>query len=659
MYLINFFPSPLIISVVVIIFLLSLSFPESACSEDFSNPDCKSLFECGRLRDIGYPFWGNGRPSYCGHPKFELRCERGEPTIEIKSQKYHVLDIHHETQILKIARFLDLLNGNIVCPSDTTIDSEFFGYTSNDRNATLFYDCHPESQLPQNSDLLCMKDKKPEHAYFVTDVNLANQLASRCEFSVVVPVLATAAQGLADHSLLANEVLDQGFEVEWIADETQCRACVESGGICGYNSTSQKHFCGCGESHDQAYPSSCPNPPELPPASDFAESKFANISKTIMMAVVAAGVATLFASILIIFCFKRKMSKHRLMFIWRKRSDADQNIEEFVRNYGSQAPKRYSYSNVKKMTNSFKDKLGQGGYGGVYKGKLGDGHLVAVKVLNTSKGNGDEFINEVASISRTSHVNIVRLLGFCFEGGKKALIYEFMSNGSLENFLCSENPMKAGKHLGWEKLYQIAVGIARGLEYLHCGCRTKILHFDVKPHNILLDQDFSPKISDFGLAKLCPPKESIISMSAARGTIGYVAPEVFCRNFGQVSHKSDVYSYGMMVLEMVGGRQNVNGMVDHTSETYFPHWIYKRLERQEDLGLEGIENKEENKITRKMIVVGLWCIQTNPLHRPCMSKVIEMLEGSIEALQIPPKPFLSSPPRFPINSSSIKSTLSQ
>ena len=347
------------------------------------------------------------------------------------------------------------------------------------------------------------------------------------------------------------------------------------------------------------------------------------------------------------------------MFIWRKRSDVDQNIEEFVRNYGSQAPKRYSYSNVKKMTNSFKDKLGQGGYGGVYKGKLDDGQPVAVKILNTSKGNGEDFINEVASISRTSHVNIVNLLGFCFEGGKKALIYEFMSNGSLENFLCSESLLKASKHLGWEKLYQIAIRIARGLEYLHCGCRTRILHFDVKPHNILLDQDFCPKISDFGLAKLCSSKESIVSMSVARGTIGYVAPEVFSRNFGRVSHKSDVYSYGMMVLEMVGGRQNPNGTVDHTSDTYFPHWIYKNLERQEDLGLEGIENKEENEITRKMILVGLWCIQTNPVNRPCMSKVIEMLEGSTEALQIPPKPFLSSPPRFPKDCSSFKSTLSQ
>ncbi|XP_034672589.1 LEAF RUST 10 DISEASE-RESISTANCE LOCUS RECEPTOR-LIKE PROTEIN KINASE-like 2.7 [Vitis riparia] len=274
MYLINFFPSPLIISVVVIIFLLSLNFPETACAEDFSYSNCKSLFECGRLRDIGYPFWGNGRPYYCGHPKFELRCERGEPTIEIKSQKYHVLDIHHETQILKIARLLDLFDGNIVCPeSNATMDSDFFRYTSNDQNATLFYECELESEPPQTCDLLCVKYGKQEHASFVTDTNLANQLASRCEFSVVVPVLATAAaQGLADHSLHTNDVLGQGFEVEWIIDETQCIACVESGGICRYNSTLQKHFCLCGEFRGQAYPTSCPNPPELPPASNFAES---------------------------------------------------------------------------------------------------------------------------------------------------------------------------------------------------------------------------------------------------------------------------------------------------------------------------------------------------------------------------------------------------
>ncbi|KAJ4713421.1 Receptor-like kinase [Melia azedarach] len=245
------------------------------------------------------------------------------------------------------------------------------------------------------------------------------------------------------------------------------------------------------------------------------------------------------------------------------------------------------------MTNSFKDKLGQGGYGGVYKGKLSDGCLVAVKLLNTSKGNGQEFINEVASISKTSHVNVVSLLGYCLEGDKRVLIYEFMPNGSLEKFIYKGDTLKSGQQLGWEKLYQIAIGIGRGLEYLHRGCSTRILHFDIKPHNILLDEDFCPKIADFGLAKLCPKKQSIVSMQEARGTIGYIAPEVFNRNFGNVSHKSDVYSYGMMVLEMVGCRENPYAGVCNTSDLYFPHWIYKRFEEGKEFELPSAVTSEE------------------------------------------------------------------
>ncbi|XP_021298833.1 LEAF RUST 10 DISEASE-RESISTANCE LOCUS RECEPTOR-LIKE PROTEIN KINASE-like 2.1, partial [Herrania umbratica] len=285
-------------------------------------------------------------------------------------------------------------------------------------------------------------------------------------------------------------------------------------------------------------------------------------------------------------------------------------------------------------------------YGDVYRGKLLDGRYVAaVKILKKSKSNGEEFVNEVASISRTSHVNVVTLLGFCFEGGRRALVYEFVPNGSLEKFIFQE---KAGhRQLEWETLYQIAVGIARGLQYLHRGCNTRILHFDIKPHNILLDADFCPKISDFGLAKLCPEKESAISMTAARGTTGYIAPEVFSRNFGRGSHKSDVYSYGMMILEMVGGRKNINVEVDRTSQIYFPHWIHDRIELDEDLGLQGIIDGDDQERVRQMIIVSLWCIQTDPSNRPPMSRMVEMLEGSIDSLNIPPKPFLSSPPTSP------------
>ncbi|XVF09555.1 hypothetical protein REPUB_Repub07fG0104200 [Reevesia pubescens] len=365
----------------------------------------------------------------------------------------------------------------------------------------------------------------------------------------------------------------------------------------------------------------------------------------------AAAISILIICI-ITFCFRRKIPCIRTTsFLW-KFSKSDLDIEAFIRKNGTLAPKRYSYSDVRKMTNSFKEKLGKGGYGSVYKGKLLDGHFAAVKVLNTSKGNGQEFINEVASISRTSHVNVVTLLGFCLEGRKRALIYEFLPNGSLERFIYKENTLKDCQHLSVEELYKIAIGIARGLEYLHRGCNTQILHFDIKPHNILLDENFSPKISDFGLAKLCTRKESIVSMLEARGTIGYIAPEVFCRSIGGVSHKSDVYSYGMMILEMVGGRKNLDVGVSQTSEVYFPHWIYRHVEQGNiEPKLLGLMTREETEIARKMIVVGLWCIQTNPIDRPSMSKVIEMLEGSIEVLQFPPKPYLSSPPRSPLEDS--------
>ncbi|GFP85323.1 glycerophosphodiester phosphodiesterase protein kinase domain-containing gdpdl2 [Phtheirospermum japonicum] len=206
------------------------------------------------------------------------------------------------------------------------------------------------------------------------------------------------------------------------------------------------------------------------------------------------------------------------------------------------------------MTKSLSDKLGQGGYGSVYKGKLLDGSsLVAVKVLSATDGNGEDFINEVASISRTSHVNVVNLLGFCFD-----------------------------------------------------RCNTRIIHFDIKPQNILLDEEFCPKISDFGL--------------------------------GGVSHKSDVYSYGMMVLEMAGANTNVDQTREMTQSK-----IYEQVIVDVTRTVDGFVIEDEEETTRKMVLVGFWCIQTNPSDRPSISKVVEMLEGSVESIQIPPKPVLCNP----------------
>ncbi|XP_008245071.1 PREDICTED: LEAF RUST 10 DISEASE-RESISTANCE LOCUS RECEPTOR-LIKE PROTEIN KINASE-like 2.5 [Prunus mume] len=376
----------------------------------------------------------------------------------------------------------------------------------------------------------------------------------------------------------------------------------------------------------------CSKPPPPPPMTAGGSN-----SKAKYEIGISAGVSGIFIIIFCIVCISRK----RISGFFKKDIGDEFDVEAFIRNYGSLTPKRYSYADVKKMTDSFKDKIGKGGFGTVYKGRLPDGLVVAVKVLSESNGNAEDFINEVASIGRTSHVNIVTLSGFCYERDKRALIYEFMPNGSLDKFR-HEQGSEAKCPLEWKTLSEIAVGIARGLEYLHRGCNTRILHLDIKPQNILLDKDFCPKIADFGLAKLCKPKESIVSMMGTRGTAGYIAPEVFSRNFGGVSHKSDVYSYGMLVLEMVGARKNLDSEASHTSEL-FPHYVYKDLELDNDENVFGAITEEGKEIARKMVIISMWCIQTNPSDRPSMGKVVEMLEGPLHTLQIAPKPFLFSP----------------
>nr|VDC61817.1 unnamed protein product [Brassica rapa] len=334
-----------------------------------------------------------------------------------------------------------------------------------------------------------------------------------------------------------------------------------------------------------------------------------NVDSSFLIAGVSAGltVMIIIAIIVIVIIVRKKNAR---------RSDWNaESVEAVV------MLKRYSYAKVKKMTNSFSHVLGKGGFGTVYKGKLPDGGVdVAIKILKEGKGTGEEFINEVASMSRTSH---------------------FMPNGSLDKFISDNMSTK----IEWERLYDIMVGVSRGLEYLHNRCVSRIVHFDIKPQNILMDKDLCPKISDFGLAKLCKNKESVMSMLDARGTVGYIAPEVFSNNFGGVSHKSDVYSYGMVVLEMIGAKNIENfGSNNSAISMYFPDWIYKDFGRGEVMRIFGDQiTKEEERIAKKMVLVGLWCIQTNPSDRPPMIKVIEMLEGDLEALKVPPKPLFCLP----------------
>ncbi|XP_019244406.1 PREDICTED: rust resistance kinase Lr10-like [Nicotiana attenuata] len=314
-----------------------------------------------------------------------------------------------------------------------------------------------------------------------------------------------------------------------------------------------------------------------------------------------------------------------------------QAIEDFLQIQGTLVPIKYSYSEIKKMTNKFKEKLGEGAYGTVFKGKLRSGPFVAVKLMHKSMTSGQEFISEVSTIGRIHHVNVVQLIGFCVEGSKRALVYEFTPNGSLDKYIF---PQERIVSLSYKQMFDISLGVARGIDYLHRGCDMQILHFDIKPHNILLDEDFNPKTSDFGLAKLYPTDDSIVSLTAARGTMGYMAPELFYKNIGGVSYKADVYSYGMLLMEMAGRRKNMNPFADHLSQIYFPTWVYDQFNEGNDIEMQDA-SEEDRRMVKKMIFVALWCIQMKPVDRPAMKKVVEMLEGDVQLLLMPPRPFIS------------------
>ena len=314
-------------------------------------------------------------------------------------------------------------------------------------------------------------------------------------------------------------------------------------------------------------------------------------------------------------------------------------IEKFLEDYKAFNPTRFSYADIKRITNGFKDKLGEGSHRAIFKGRLSNEILVAVKMLNNiDQGDGKDFINEVGTMGKIHHVNVVRLLGFCADGFHRALVYDFFSNGSLQKFTSS--PANKDNFPGWEKLQKIALGIARGIEYLHQGCDHRILHFDINPRNVLLDDSLTPKITDFGLAKLCSKNQSIVSMTTARGTLGYIAPEVFSRNFGNVSYKSDIYSYGMLLLEMVGGRKNMGMSSEENLQVLYPDWIHNLLEGEE-IHI-NTDDEGDVKIAKKLAIVGLWCIQWHPIERPSMKTVIQMLEGEADKLKMPPRPFDTS-----------------
>ncbi|KAI3778584.1 hypothetical protein L2E82_07963 [Cichorium intybus] len=309
-------------------------------------------------------------------------------------------------------------------------------------------------------------------------------------------------------------------------------------------------------------------------------------------------------------------------FIIQKRK-MDSEIEEEYLDQVPGMPTRFSYEDLKIATGNFTKKLGEGGFGSVFEGTLEDGSRIAVKCLRGLVHVKKSFMAEVESIGSIHHVNLVRLRGFSAWKSERLLVYDFMSNGSLDRWIYFGNRTHL---LGWECRKKIILDIAKGLAYLHEDCSQKIIHLDIKPQNILLDEDFHAKVSDFGLSKLVDRNQSRQVMTTMRGTPGYMAPEWLS---SIITEKMDVYSFGIVLLEILCGRKNVDRSQPeeswHLLRVFQSCWEQGTLlsivdKYSEDMQVHGTEVMEVMK-------VAAWCLQTDYMKRPSMSTVMKVLEG--------------------------------
>ncbi|KAA8529125.1 hypothetical protein F0562_034076 [Nyssa sinensis] len=483
-----FFAFLLLFHLVLLLVLLHLAEAAGKMSE----LSCPLSFDCGKHGQISYPF-ANNTYTTCG--LVTVNCDKEHPSIELGGKQYEVMG---PLQGYTITLFDPELQRQIDSEScDYFYNSSLPHFLSNYftilHNLTLFKCSIGHEFERETKDYFESRKCKNYTLYYNNTSHLApipSSLRHNC--SVIQMPISRSYPNINPDDLF--KVLAE-FSLQ-LNVPNACNVCHDRGGRCNKN----YDFWECVTATEEG-------------PSQYQTDQRRGETKNFGLILGTGASATGLLIAIVLFCFfRRKYSSRKSMIFWKTKNGNHLDVEGFLKNCRYLATNRYNYSDVKKMTNSFKEKLGQGGYGGVYKGKLHNGCLVAVKVLSESKA-------------------------------------------------------------------------------------------------------------------------------------GFIAPEVFCRNFGGVSHKSDVYSYGMMILEMVGGRKNIDVGVDHTSEIYFPHWIYKRLELNDEIELHDIRNEKDNENARKMTIVGLWCVQTDPSNRPAMSSVVDMLKGSLESLQIPPKPFLSSPPR--------------
>ncbi|KAI0502444.1 hypothetical protein KFK09_017394 [Dendrobium nobile] len=582
--------------------------------------NCSGPFHCsGSKVNVSFPFSLPDSPSYCGVPGYELNCSaaESEPSIRLHGVDYRVKNIDYDKG------FLTLVESNFLgnsCPqtfTNASINSTLFDFADLDVNLTVYINC--SNPIPSLTAIPCFNDPFGPYSYYKLDNGPSSfllDLFGGCQLKAAVPLDEMAAMSLNSNSSKFGEVLKQGFGLKWTAGKDWCRGCIDSGGICGYNSTrASDPICFC---PNNTALGSCPY--------ERKES-----SKTGLI----IGLSTAGGFSFIMFCslcfliyrrWKKKQSSSTSNFLDRSPSSAMSSKTDPELGSSVYTP-IFSYDELYEATNAFdaSKELGDGGFGTVYKGKLKDGRVVAVKRLYESNYRGaEQFMNEVKIVSLLRHQNLVSLYGCTSRHSRELLlVYEFIPNGTVADHLHGSRASES--FLPWNVRINIAIETADALNYLH-SVEPQIIHRDIKTNNIMLDNSFHVKVGDFGLSRLFPLDATHVS-TAPQGTPGYLDPEY--HKFFQLTDKSDVYSFGVVLMELISSMPAVD-INRKFNEANLAYMAIKKIQRQElhelvDPRLGFHTDSNINSMISQVAELALQCLQSEREMRPAIKVVLEVL----------------------------------
>ncbi|XP_030452170.1 LEAF RUST 10 DISEASE-RESISTANCE LOCUS RECEPTOR-LIKE PROTEIN KINASE-like 1.4 [Syzygium oleosum] len=633
--------SSLVLHLLFPLFLILIKTPRSLGEDYYSS--CTEKFSCGDVVDVGYPFWGGSRASFCGYPQLELKCENGSTaTIVIQEVKYRVLGVYPDPiQVLRIARD-DYMQG--LCSTNflnTTLDSSLFQIAYGYTNFTLLYGC--QTVVPLFS---CPVQGVPYTGGYYVLSGLVVPIGS-CFKSVVVPLSLDVWSTLGNSSSNLVEVLQHGFEVQLKVDGEACGECTQSFGVCGYDLATNQTTCYCpGQSFGSKTCGSSISaaPPEATTAKS-TQGKKDSKSLSIGLGIGGAGFVGILLGFLFVCLVRRKKKKAAFQIQTKDLGSTPSNKSLLISsNFTRSIPsfpslksdlekgstyfgvKVFEYVELEEATQNFDPsrELGDGGFGTVYYGELRDGRVVAVKRLyENNLRRVEQFMNEVEILTRLHHQNLVKLYGCTSRRSRELLlVYEYIPNGTVADHLYGTRA--SSNLLPWRVRLKIAIETADALTYLHAS---DVIHRDVKTNNILLENNFCVKVADFGLSRLFPTDVSHIS-TAPQGTPGYVDPEYY--QCYQLTDKSDVYSFGVVLCELLSSKPAVDTN-RHRQDINLANMAVNRIQNRtlHELIDTSLGFETDYAVRRMMTFVAelaFRCLQDERDMRPTMEEVLDTLK---------------------------------